>query len=263
MKISKKIFIISIFSIIISLSTTSCASRRLEYLKDRKEARLVQKKQEKKQDKYFYPDDIDKMSLDQYISRFSSLEKAPSLRLPNPEEAKALTNEQMVEDFEFFFKTIKENYPFLEMLKRDRDFDFLANHDIYLERIKKCKNDREFIKEMEKIAEDLDNQHVRIADRAYVEKTLDYYSYYRSNPSMYREFLNMNKQRVRNRYGLKGSQSKENKDQKGSRKNSAAKKGKEENLTISYDGDMAIIKINEMLADYLVEDDRKKKSKNF
>ena len=58
-----------------------------------------------------------------------------------------------------------------------------------------------------KIMEDLHNDHATIAQKDYVEETLEYYSHFWTDPSMYYEFLTLNKESVRDRYGVDGVQS--------------------------------------------------------
>lgn len=252
-----------LLNLVFLLVLSSCVQRRFNALTERRDRILSENQKELRLN--FYPDDIDKYSTDDYQQWYSKLKTPPILQLPAAQEPKSLTNEQMVEDFEFYFKEIKENYPFFEVLKRNKGVDFLENHDKYLKKIKACKDDKDFIAAMKDIALDLNNNHVTIADRDYVEKTLNYYSNYWNNPAMYWEFLNFNKQKVRNRYKLQGLQSNTNLDSKEDRKTQDINNQDEQitNLSISeVDEGIAIIKINEMLPDYMIEDD-KKKLENF
>lgn len=191
--------------LLLLLLFSSCAPRRIEYLQARRE--LILKDGEKKQVD-FNPDDIYKFEdMDSYLSWYENLDKPANLVFKDKEEKKPLTKDEMVEDFDYFFRQIKENYPFFGVLKRQAGIDFLNKYPTYLNEIKYCKDDEEFIKTMEKIIGDLQNDHVSLADRDYVKESLNYYSKFFKDPSMYYEFLAMNQEKVRDRYNINGVQS--------------------------------------------------------
>jgi len=68
-----------------------------------------------------------------------------------------LTQEQMVEDFNYLYSTMIENYPTFGVAKRLYGVDWPANKDKYLEDIKACKTDKEFYLVIENILGDLQN----------------------------------------------------------------------------------------------------------
>lgn len=78
-----------------------------------------------------------------------------------------LTTKEKVDDFEYMYDVIKESYPFLEVNKRVNGVDWLANKDVYLERIKKTKNDKKFIYELNKILANLNNGHNHLLESSY------------------------------------------------------------------------------------------------
>lgn len=74
-------------------------------------------------------------------------------------EVSQLTEKEKVEDFEYLYKTIEENYPFLEVNKRVNGVDWLGNKEEYLESIKSSNGDYQFIQTLDNILKDLNNDH--------------------------------------------------------------------------------------------------------
>jgi len=70
-----------------------------------------------------------------------------------------LTTEQKIEDFEFFYNTLKESYPYFEVNKRMNEVDWLANKEKYLRRIELTRNNREFFMTFRTILLALNNGH--------------------------------------------------------------------------------------------------------
>lgn len=259
----------TILLVLVILTMSSCAKRRLDYLNEKRTQRQESYKQEITEEDSIFPDDIISLSFDQYKGWYKNLKKPPKLNLPPQKEPKKLSNEQMIEDFEYYFNQMKENYPFFEVLKREYGIDFLKSHDIYLERIKACKSDKEFLEEMKQINSELKNHHANIADKSYVEKTQKYFSNYWKNPSMYYEFLSLNTQKVRNRYDLEGFQSKKDSTIKKDRQRKVdveyetidsieSIENKDSNMTLEeLDNGIAIIKIKEMVSGEKLDEDKK------
>lgn len=81
------------------------------------------------------------------------------------EPLQPLTNEQKIQDFEFLYKTIVENYPFLEVNKRITGVDWVANKELYLERIQKA----HFESVLGAIIGDLNNKHTALLDEYWTE----------------------------------------------------------------------------------------------
>lgn len=73
-----------------------------------------------------------------------------------------LTYEEKVEDFLYMYDVIEKSYPYLEVNKRVNNVDWLANKENYLARIKNTKNDANFIKELNNILADLNNNHTHV-----------------------------------------------------------------------------------------------------
>lgn len=251
-KISKIFCLILVFMLI----NTSCVKRRIDYLETRKNkgnADFLDFSQDKEE---FDPDNIDKFDANTYLIWYKNLDQPAKLRLREPTRAKTLTNKEMVEDFNYVFNQLKENYPFFDVLKRTQNVDFLGNYDQYLQRIKKAKNEKEFLDQMTDIIGDLDNSHARIADKNYVDYILRYYANNWNSPSIYYEFLNLNKTVVRNRYNLEGVQSSQK--PKGNKKKSLSilENNSSSNMTLDTSvKDIAVIRIKQMLDPEFIKED--------
>lgn len=77
---------------------------------------------------------------------------------------KNLTKKEKVEDFQYMYDVIEKGYPYLGVNKRVNNVDWIANKDIYLEKIKNTENDSEFINELNNILGDLNNGHTHLID---------------------------------------------------------------------------------------------------
>lgn len=245
MKKLKRLSLI-LFLIGFAVLSTSCVKRRMAYLEREKIAKENPGKKITATSEKFYPDNIVDYSTDEFIKWYKDLKAPPKLVLASQQNPKSLTKSEMVNDFEYLFEELKENYPFFGVLKRKYEIDFLANHDTYLKRVKKCKTDEEFIKVLAEIMADLKNYHAKIADSAYVDQTLAYYSQNWNQPSIYYEFLNLNRQVVRNRYGLAGVQSKTRHGQIKRKQESTNPTEESKNLSLESHGNLAILKIKQM-----------------
>ncbi|MGG7097002.1 S41 family peptidase [Clostridium sardiniense] len=115
---------------------------------------------------------------------------------------KDLSKNQMMEDFNYLFNSIIDNYPYLDVNKRVNEVDFKANETIYRDMIKECENDDEFETAIKIIVKDLNNSHSYIFNKEVLEQFRNIYnkiptgSWYDLN----RKVLN-NKKALR-RYGL-------------------------------------------------------------
>ena len=185
---------LSLLVLVFLILFSSCAQRRIDYLNQRKDIILSEKKPKEKKIIKFNPDQIDEFkSTDDYLTWYKSLDGPCQLVFKDKKDQKELSQEERVEDFNYLFNQIRDNYPFFGILKRQYGIDFLGNYSRYLNEVKFCKSDQEFQKIMQNIMADLHNDHATIADEEYVKETLEYYSHFWKDPSMYYEFLTMNK----------------------------------------------------------------------
>ena len=253
MKKRLKIFCLILVFILIN---TSCVKRRYDQLEARRTNSSTSPDKTRVASDKFLPDDVDKFDVDSFLIWYKNLENPPKLELPTNKTPQPLSNKEMVEDFDYVFNELKENYPFFEVLKRENNIDFIGNYNKYLKRIKEAKTDQEFLDEMTGILGELNNHHARIADQNYVDKTLKYYSKNWNSPSIYYEFLNLNKQVVRNRYSLKGEQT--NIQTSGNKRieGSFLNQNQSANMTLDTSNEgIAILKIKQMVDPQSVKED--------
>ncbi|MEK4210502.1 MULTISPECIES: S41 family peptidase [Paenibacillus] len=77
----------------------------------------------------------------------------------------SLTVEQRLEDFDYMWKIIEENYPFLEVNKRLNGEDWLAKKEEYRNKIAAVKSDDEFLKRMRFVLSRLNNGHTNFISK--------------------------------------------------------------------------------------------------
>lgn len=76
-----------------------------------------------------------------------------------------LTVEQRLEDFDYMWKIIEENYPFLEVNKRLNGEDWLANKEEYRNKMAAVKTDDEFFRRMSFVLCRLNNGHTNFLSK--------------------------------------------------------------------------------------------------
>lgn len=84
---------------------------------------------------------------------------APVVAKVNPTQ---LTTAQKLEDFNYLYKTMTENYPFFEIKKRMLGYDWPAQKKEFEKAIRETKNDKEFYAEIDKIVNLAQNAHTHI-----------------------------------------------------------------------------------------------------
>lgn len=73
-----------------------------------------------------------------------------------------LTSDQKIEDFEYMYKILKEDYSFFEVKKRTDNIDWLAKKDEYAKRILNTKSDEEFKNTLIDILMQLNDSHTNL-----------------------------------------------------------------------------------------------------
>lgn len=86
-----------------------------------------------------------------------------------------LTTEQKLQDFDYLYDTMQDNYPFFDVKKRMLGYDWLANKEEFKKRIEATKNDREFYTELNKIINLAQNAHTHILEGAFFEELKEIY----------------------------------------------------------------------------------------
>jgi hypothetical protein len=96
----------------------------------------------------------------------SSQSSDPSIvKKAEQKELKTLTKEEMLQDFNYMYSILKENYPFFEVNKRLNNVDWLANKDKYIHKISiNSISDKYFFEALQSILEELNNDHTHILD---------------------------------------------------------------------------------------------------
>lgn len=75
---------------------------------------------------------------------------------------KQLTIEEKIQDFNYVYNLLKENYPYFGVNKRKTGFDWLANKENFEKEIKETKDDVEFYNKMIEIFTTIQNGHTNI-----------------------------------------------------------------------------------------------------
>lgn len=76
-----------------------------------------------------------------------------------------LTSEEKLEDFEYLFKTISENHPFLTVNKNVNDVDWLGEKENFKSNIEKATEDETFVKEINNIIAKLNDGYTYVVDK--------------------------------------------------------------------------------------------------
>ena len=72
------------------------------------------------------------------------------------------STKQKLQDFEFLYRTLEENYPFFGVTKRQSKIDWLSKKSEYLERIKKTTNDSTYFMTITSIVQELRCPHLLV-----------------------------------------------------------------------------------------------------
>lgn len=88
---------------------------------------------------------------------------------------KPLTVEQKLEDFEYMYNIMKDNFPYFEVKKRTLGYDWLAHKSEFEGWVKKTKNDIEFYNTMNRILALLQNGHTGILSPDYYKMFVKLY----------------------------------------------------------------------------------------
>jgi len=92
------------------------------------------------------------------------------------QEIKQLTQEQKINDFEYLYKVLEDNYPYFGVTKRKHGIDWLAKKDDYLTMIKNTQDDSTYVRALESILKEVRNGHTDILPTIYHEEMVTLYS---------------------------------------------------------------------------------------
>jgi hypothetical protein len=90
-------------------------------------------------------------------------------------QEKHLSTSQKINDFNYLYSSLKENYPFFGVNMRQNGVDWLNKKDEYIERIKKTKNDSSYIFVLKSIISELNSGHVSFMPIQYYDAYLSIY----------------------------------------------------------------------------------------
>lgn len=97
----------------------------------------------------------------------------PIIQQVNPTQ---LTTEQKLQDFDYLYNTLKDNYPYFEVRKRMIGYDWLAHKDEFKQWIKETKNDKEYYNAVERIVSLLQSGHTNLVNYSFYQNVADLYS---------------------------------------------------------------------------------------
>ncbi|QAA33374.1 S41 family peptidase [Clostridium manihotivorum] len=83
----------------------------------------------------------------------------------------SLTQKQKLDDFEYMYNILKDNYPYFEVDKRLHNIDWLSKKDQYVEMLKATKSDSDFCSTLQDILKELNNGHTHIFSRDLYNET--------------------------------------------------------------------------------------------
>ncbi|MEA5127636.1 MAG: S41 family peptidase [Proteiniphilum sp.] len=88
---------------------------------------------------------------------------------------KQLSTSQKINDFECLYSSLKENYPFFEVNKRQNNVDWLTKKNEYLDKIKKTENDSTYFLVLKSIISELNSGHTSLSPTLYYDNYLAAY----------------------------------------------------------------------------------------
>ena len=92
------------------------------------------------------------------------------------EALQPLTTEEKLEDFEYLYKMVEENYPYLEVIKRKYGYDWMDKKELHSKLIRNSKDLDDFIRIIDNILRKLKNGHTRLVSSAEEYDDLVYYA---------------------------------------------------------------------------------------
>jgi len=108
-----------------------------------------------------------------FIGCMGNSKEVSNEEIPNKKE---LTEKEKLEDFEYMYTILKENYPYFEVNKRQNGVDWLSKKNEYMDRIKASIDDESFFKTLQIIMSELNNGHTHILDEKFYSFAIDVYN---------------------------------------------------------------------------------------
>lgn len=127
------------------------------------------------------------------IIAFSIFIYETNYRISHPQ----LTSKQKIEDFDYMYNILKDNYPYFEVNKRLNGVDWLSKKQEYEKQVSKTRNEKGFVKALNKIIKELNNGHTEVINEDFYETAVKLYSEH----DEYKQWVKVLKnQKVINRY---------------------------------------------------------------
>lgn len=114
-----------------------------------------------------------------------------------------LSGKEKLEDFDYAYNILKDNFPFFDTGKKMTGFDWLAHKKEFEDEIKSTKNDAEFFDKMCEIFCLVQNLHTYIADPEWYSYLVQTYNGYGSSESAWGNVLNNSKTQEKYKYWTK------------------------------------------------------------
>ncbi|MCX7903406.1 MAG: S41 family peptidase [Caloramator sp.] len=108
-----------------------------------------------------------------------------------------LSTKEKLEDFDYLFNVLKDNYPYLEVAKRKTGFDWIEKKEEFKGKILKTKNNVEFYYAIDEILHLLQNAHTNIISPERYDLYRD--AYKGSGNSAWRDVINNKSVQAKNR----------------------------------------------------------------
>lgn len=124
------------------------------------------------------------------------------LRSKSKKDIQELSKKKMIEDFNYLFDCVIDNYPYLGVNERLNGVNFKENKDKYLDMINNCENYSEFELAIRNITKDLNNSHTYILDKETVKQFRSLYTSIESGTWYELNRKVLNNEKAIKRYGL-------------------------------------------------------------
>lgn len=99
-----------------------------------------------------------------------------------------LTKEEKIQDFNYMFNILKDNYPYFEIEKRMFGYDWLSKEETFRKIISETKNNSDFFSSMDSIINSIQNRHTHLIQPDFYEELRAVYGEDRGTPA-WKDFI--------------------------------------------------------------------------
>ena len=172
-----------------------------------------------------------------------------------------LSKKEKVEEVEYLYKTIEENYPFLEVNERLTGIDWLSKKEYYIKKAKETKTDEEYLGIISTMIFELHNGHTQILKNK--DEVMWLYNIYIHNNSWQRSMVDVIKdEKVMNRYRINKDYLEGDKDQ-GDIENASKQVNVNARVKDIVEGKVGYVEIPKMISFFEMDKDEKLLSDYF